>query len=105
MILNMETAPTKSNVGAPFETLPTGPVLGAEVRVGDLRALDNANFVHVLEAWRQHSVVLFRDQALSDHDLIVFSRRFGDLDWAPIQGTAAASSKACQKSTSSPTSR
>jgi taurine dioxygenase len=85
MTLNMETAPTKSNAGAAFETIRTGAVLGAEVRVGDLRRLDNAGFAQVLEAWRAHSVLLFRDQALSDHDLIAFSRRFGDLDWAPIQ--------------------
>jgi taurine dioxygenase len=32
-------------------------------------------------------VVLVRDQRLSDQDLIAFSRRLGDLDWAPIQET------------------
>jgi taurine dioxygenase len=85
MTLNMETAPTKSNAGAAFEAIPTGAALGAEVRVGDLRTLDDAGFAHALEAWHAHSVVLFRDQALSDQDLIAFSRRFGDLDWAPIQ--------------------
>jgi taurine dioxygenase len=85
MALNMETAPIKSNAGAGLETIPTGAALGAEVRVGDLRALDDACFAHVLAAWRAHSVLLFRDQTLSDHDLIAFSRRFGDLDWAPIQ--------------------
>ena len=70
MTLNMETAPTGSNAGAAFETIPTGAALGAEVRAGDLRALDNAGFAHVLEAWHAHSVVLFREQTLSDHDLI-----------------------------------
>src|SRR5258708_7969410 len=87
MTLKMETAPMKSSAGAAFETIPTGTVLGAEVRVGDLRTLDNASFAHVLEAWHAHSVVLFRNQTLSDHDLIAFSRRFGDLDWAPVQET------------------
>jgi len=85
MTLKMETAPIKSNAGAAFETIPTGAVLGAEVRLGDLRTLDSAGFAPVLEAWHEHSVVLFRDQDLSDHDLIAFSRRLGDLDWAPIQ--------------------
>jgi taurine dioxygenase len=28
---------------------------------------------------------LFRNQTISDHDLIAFSRRFGDLDHAPVQ--------------------
>ena len=85
MALHIETAPARSNAGAAFETIPTGAVLGAELKVGDLRTLDNIGFAHVAEAWREHSVVLFREQALSDPDLIAFSRRFGALDWAPIQ--------------------
>jgi len=32
-------------------------------------------------------VLLVRGQTLSDGELIAFSRRFGDLDWAPIQET------------------
>ena len=40
-----------------------------------------------MQAWRDHLVLLFRDQTLSDHELIAFSRRLGDLDWAPIQET------------------
>jgi Probable taurine catabolism dioxygenase len=32
-------------------------------------------------------VLLFRDQVLSDDDLVAFSRRFGDLDEAPVQET------------------
>jgi taurine dioxygenase len=67
--------------------IPTTPVLGAEIRVGDLRSLDEAAFERVLRAWHDHAVVLFRGQALSDRDLVAFSRRFGDLDWAPIQET------------------
>jgi taurine dioxygenase len=70
-----------------IDVVATGAALGAEVRVGDLRALDDAAFKRVLQAWHDHSVVLFRGQALSDADLIAFSRRFGDLDWAPIQET------------------
>jgi taurine dioxygenase len=70
-----------------IDVIPTGGGLGAEVRAGDLRAFDDAAFERVLRAWHDHSVVLFRGQALSDADLIAFSRRFGDLDWAPIQET------------------
>jgi taurine dioxygenase len=84
MTLNVETAPVGRNAAA-VKAIPTGAVLGAEVRVGDLRTLDDVRFVHVVEAWHEHSVVLFRGQTLSDHDLIAFSRRFGDLDWAPVQ--------------------
>jgi len=85
MTPNVTTASARSNAGPALETIPTGAALGAEVRVGDLRTLDNVGFAHVVEAWREHSVVLLRNQALSDHDLIAFSRRFGALDWAPIQ--------------------
>jgi taurine dioxygenase len=70
-----------------IDVIPTGAALGAEVRGGDLRALDDAAFERVLRAWHDHCVVLFRGQALSDADLIAFSRRFGDLDWAPVQET------------------
>jgi taurine dioxygenase len=38
-----------------------------------------------MRLWHEHSVLLFRDQTLSDVELIAFSRRLGDLDWAPIQ--------------------
>ncbi|MCL2429286.1 MAG: TauD/TfdA family dioxygenase [Alphaproteobacteria bacterium] len=65
--------------------MPTGAVLGAEVRVGDLRRLEDAGFAHILAAWRARGVVLLRGQTLSDQELIAFSRRFGDLDWAPVQ--------------------
>ena len=59
--------------------------LGAEITGVDLRRLDEAGFAHVLKAWHDHSALLFRNQTLSDQDLIAFSRRLGDLDWAPVQ--------------------
>jgi taurine dioxygenase len=65
--------------------VPTGAALGAEIRGIDLRHLDDAAFAAVHNAWVQHQVLLIRDQKLSDADLIAFSRRFGDLDLAPIQ--------------------
>jgi taurine dioxygenase len=69
------------------DVTPTGAALGAEVRGVDLRDLDDAAFGRLMQAWHQHSVVLVRGQSLSDQELIAFSRRFGDLDWAPIQET------------------
>jgi taurine dioxygenase len=68
-----------------FDVIPTGAALGAEVVAGDLRSLDGNGFARVVQAWHDHAVVLFRGQTLSDHDLIAFSRRFGDLDIAPVQ--------------------
>src|SRR5262249_11150042 len=67
--------------------IPSGRALGAEVRGVDLRDLDAAAFARLMQAWHQHSVVLIREQTLSDQELIAFSRRLGDLDWAPIQET------------------
>jgi len=70
---------------AAIEVIPTGRALGAEVTGLDLRSLDEAAFERLMRAWHEHSVVLMRGQSLSDQDLIAFSRRIGDLDWAPIQ--------------------
>jgi taurine dioxygenase len=70
-----------------FAVVATGAALGAEVGGIDLRDLDNGSFAHIVQAWHDHSVLLFRDQALSDAALIAFSRRLGELDWAPVQET------------------
>jgi taurine dioxygenase len=67
------------------DVIPTGAALGAEVRGVDVRTLDGAAFARLIAAWHAHSVLLLRGQTLSDHELIAFSRRLGDLDWAPIQ--------------------
>jgi len=67
--------------------VPTGAALGARVEGVDLRELDAETFAVVYRAWLDHHVLLFREQSLTDEDLLVFSRRFGDLDEAPIQET------------------
>ena len=66
---------------------PTGAALGAEVQGVDLRSLDDELFAAIHRAWLVHQVLLFRDQSLSDEDLVTFSRRFGELDEAPVQET------------------
>ena len=66
---------------------PTGAALGAEVQGVDLRALDSGIVAAIHRAWLDHQVLLFRDQQLTDEDLVSFSRRFGDLDEAPVQET------------------
>ena len=65
--------------------IPSGAALGAEFRGLDLRQLSDAVFSEIHRGWLDHGVLLFRDQSLTDEDLIRFSRRFGELDWAPIQ--------------------
>jgi taurine dioxygenase len=66
---------------------PSGKPLGAEIRGVDLRDVSDADFAAIQRAWNDSSVLLFRGQQLTDDELIAFSRRFGDLDWAPIQET------------------
>ncbi|HXL48705.1 MAG TPA: TauD/TfdA family dioxygenase [Xanthobacteraceae bacterium] len=70
-----------------IEVIPTGRALGAEVRGVDLGMFGDAAVARLIQAWHQHSVVLIRNQRVSDEELIAFSRRLGDLDWAPIQET------------------
>src|SRR6202046_3593567 len=68
-----------------LEVVPTGAALGAEAQGVDLRHVDDATFAAIHRAWLDHLVLLFRGQELTDDDLIAFSRRFGALDWAPVQ--------------------
>ena len=68
-----------------FTVVPTGAALGAEIRGVNLRELDDLTFAAIRDAWLQHQVLLFRDQPLTDAQLVAFSRRFGTLDLAPIQ--------------------
>jgi taurine dioxygenase len=70
-----------------YRVVLTGSALGATVGGVDLRDLHDAVFALIMQAWHNHSVLLFRDQTLNDQELIAFSRRLGDLDWAPIQET------------------
>jgi taurine dioxygenase len=65
--------------------VPTGRGVGAEARGIALRQVDDATFDAIHRAWTEYSVLVFHDQSLTDEELIRFSRRFGDLDFAPIQ--------------------
>lgn len=67
--------------------LPSGEALGAEIQGVDLKNIGDADFAAIHRAWLDHLVLLFRGQQLTDDDFIAFSRRFGNLDWAPIQET------------------
>lgn len=55
--------------------------LGAEVAGVDVSTpLPQADIDAIEDAWRERLVVVFHDQALSDPQLIAFSKNFGDLD-------------------------
>jgi taurine dioxygenase len=87
MVLSAQSEAASEVSAAPLHVIPTGAALGAEVRGIDLRDIDAAQFAALEQAWHDHQVLLVRGQTLSDQDLIAFSRRFGDLDWAPVQET------------------
>ena len=88
MTITAQEMATQERVAADtLEVIPTGAALGATVNGVNLRDLSEATFARILQAWHQHSVLLFRGQTLTDQDLIAFSRRLGDLDWAPVQET------------------
>jgi taurine dioxygenase len=59
--------------------------VGAEISGVDLAALSTAEFEQIAQIWHQRSALLFREQRISDGDLLAFSRRFGELDPPPNQ--------------------
>jgi taurine dioxygenase len=75
-VASIDVVPARATLGA---------TLGAEIRGVDLAQLSGEAFDAIHRAWLAHSVLLFRDQRLTDAELISFSRRFGGLDHAPIQ--------------------
>jgi taurine dioxygenase len=85
--MNLESPIARTAAQDLLNIVPNKAVLGAEVRGIDLKSLDDAQFAAFKRAWHQHEVLLVRGQTLSDQDLVAFSRRFGDLDLAPVQET------------------
>ena len=64
---------------------PLNAAVGAEISGVDLARLNDAEFAPIEQAWNRYGALLFRDQHITDDDLLAFSRRFGDLDPPPIQ--------------------
>jgi len=60
---------------------PIAPALGADIEGVDLRGpVPDDTFRELLDAWHRHLVLRFRGQALTDPELLAFSRLFGELD-------------------------
>lgn len=67
------------------EIVPTDAPVGAEIRGVDLsRPLSDTDFQIILDAFHEHGVIFFRDQALTPEQQIAFSRRFGSLEKLPL---------------------
>ncbi len=61
-----------------IQIVPTGGALGAEIKGCDLSApLAPDQVVQVRQALLDHGVVFFRQQQLSDEDLVRFTAHFG----------------------------
>ena len=72
---------------ANIEVLPLPGDIGVEIRGIDIaQPLDDATFATIYRAWLDHLVLLFRGQSIDDPQMVAFSRRFGNLDFAPISG-------------------
>ena len=68
-----------------IRVIPTGGALGADIEGVDLSIpLSEAQFAVIERAWMNHLVLRFRGQRLTDPQLVGFSRRFGELETAPI---------------------
>jgi len=60
---------------------PLKPAFGAEIMDIDLSVdLDDATFHEIEKTFNEFSVVLFRDQHITDEQHVRFSRRFGELE-------------------------
>jgi len=58
-----------------------GDAIGAEVAGVDLsRPVEEQTFKEIREAWLEHLVLRFRNQKLTDPQVLAFSRNFGELD-------------------------
>jgi len=63
-----------------LETRPLHPLLGVEIVGVDVNHLADDVFARIVDAFEEHSVLLFRGQTLDDERQIAFSRRFGPLE-------------------------
>jgi len=70
--------------GTPLEIRPLTPVVGAEIVGIDLATVDEDGFAAIRTAFDHHAGLLFRGQDLAPEQLVAFSRRFGELDHAPV---------------------
>ena len=66
------------------EMRPLTASVGAEVIDVDLATIDDTTFAAVAGAFDRYAGLLFRNQTLSPEAFVAFSRRFGELDHAPV---------------------
>ena len=70
--------------------VPSEASLGADVVGIDLaQPLEAAQMAAIRDAWHRHLVLRFREQSLTDEQLMAFSMQFGALDRAPKRSATA----------------
>ncbi|HEX2829618.1 MAG TPA: TauD/TfdA family dioxygenase [Burkholderiales bacterium] len=63
-----------------MQIVPSPDPIGAEVLGADLAHLSAADFARIEAAFNERSVLCFRDQRLTEPQMIAFARRFGDVE-------------------------
>jgi alpha-ketoglutarate-dependent taurine dioxygenase len=64
-----------------------GPQIGVEVTGVDVKALDDAGFAPIYQAWLDYNILVVRDQELEIRDFLRYSRRFGPVVPRPSKST------------------
>ena len=80
----MQVAAQHAGSAASVRVIPLSQQIGADIAGVDLAHLTDDQFKVIYDAWMDHLVLRFRGQDLTKEELLAFSRRFGELDKAPI---------------------
>ena len=65
----------------PLTLRKLNPLFGAEITgVNTAQPMSDATFAEIRAAFEEHSLLVFRDQALDDETQVTFSQRFGPLE-------------------------
>jgi len=78
------TATAEQGRRAEPDIRPLTGALGAEIFGVDVAALDDATFESIYQAFLDYSVLVFRDQQLSEAQFAAFGTRFGKLEDEPF---------------------
>ena len=92
--MQSSTSPAAERQTRKPEAIPAAAPLGAEVRCGDVRVLDDAGIAAMRDAWLENLVIVIRGQTLTDPELIAFGKRLGELDTAPLAKTGKEKARA-----------
>lgn len=80
----MATGAAENSSPSAVRVAPLSEHIGADISGVDLSRLTDTQFEAIFAAWMKHLVLRFRGQHLTKEQLLAFSRRFGELDQAPI---------------------